>query len=307
MGQDNYFSHDSQDLQGGNLVVVCSWSARVNTYYTNWNSLAENIAAGYYDPASVMNGWMNSDGHRANILRDSVREIGIGYFEGSGSYNRYWVQDFGRRNNVYPLLINSDQATTDNATVSLYQYGQGEWSEMRLRNDEGAWSAWQPFQSTFPWQLTGPIGDHTVSVELRNGSQTYTTSDTIYLSVAAPVPTLGNLPASSTFLYSIADQQLYPPSLLLTPQNVGTNDPLTWTVTPGETWYEVTPLSGSTPATILLTPTTFLTDTVGTYTGSLTITVTNPPETLNASHVVHLTLKVISGPIQFIHLPVIRK
>lgn len=305
MGQDNYFTHDSQDIQGGTPVVVCSWADRINTYYTNWNSLAENIAAGYYDPASVMNGWMNSDGHRANILRDSVREIGIGYFEGSGNYYRYWVQDFGRRSNVYPLIINQDQAATDNATVTLYLYGQGTFTEMRLRNDDGTWGAWQPFQASISWDLVGPIGDHTVWAELKNGSETYSTSDTIYLSVNAAMPTLGNLPSASVFLYSLADQQLYPPNLLLAPQNTGTSDPLTWAVTPDGTWFDATPLTGSTPETILVTPTTFPTDTVGTYTGSLTITVTDPPGTLNTPQVVNLTLNVVAGPIEFVFLPVI--
>ena len=40
----------------------------------------ENIAAGYGDPASVMSGWMNSPGHRANILNGSFGQVGIGYY-----------------------------------------------------------------------------------------------------------------------------------------------------------------------------------------------------------------------------------
>lgn len=55
--------------------------------------LGENIAAGYPDAASVMNGWMNSPGHRANILNGNYTEIGVAVFE-SGGY-KYWVQLFG--------------------------------------------------------------------------------------------------------------------------------------------------------------------------------------------------------------------
>jgi putative cell wall-binding protein len=55
-----------------------------------WNSQGENIAQGYSSATEVMNGWMNSTGHRENILRGSFTRIGIGYVE-SGNY---WVQIF---------------------------------------------------------------------------------------------------------------------------------------------------------------------------------------------------------------------
>jgi uncharacterized protein YkwD len=48
------------------LTCKCGWSARITSYYSSWNSLAENIAAGYSTPQSVMNGWMNSSGHHAH-------------------------------------------------------------------------------------------------------------------------------------------------------------------------------------------------------------------------------------------------
>ena len=55
----------------------------------------ENIAAGYGDPASVMNGWMNSEGHRANILNGSFGQVGIGYYtDPNTTYGTYWVQIF---------------------------------------------------------------------------------------------------------------------------------------------------------------------------------------------------------------------
>ncbi len=52
----------------------------------------ENIADGYSSPDAVMTGWMNSSGHRANILGASYKEIGIGV---AGTEPLYWVQDFG--------------------------------------------------------------------------------------------------------------------------------------------------------------------------------------------------------------------
>lgn len=58
-----------------------------------WIYSGENIAAGYATPAAVMDGWMGSSGHRANILSTGYVGVGIGYATG-GSYGRYWVQIF---------------------------------------------------------------------------------------------------------------------------------------------------------------------------------------------------------------------
>jgi uncharacterized protein YkwD len=55
---------------------------------------AENIAAGQRTPREVVTAWMNSPGHRANILNCSLRQIGVGYATG-GPYGSYWTQDFG--------------------------------------------------------------------------------------------------------------------------------------------------------------------------------------------------------------------
>ncbi|MFD4126432.1 CAP domain-containing protein [Streptomyces globisporus] len=54
---------------------------------------AENIARGQADAQAVMEGWMNSEGHRANILNCDYKTIGIGIHEGSGG--PWWVQNFG--------------------------------------------------------------------------------------------------------------------------------------------------------------------------------------------------------------------
>lgn len=55
---------------------------------------AENIASGYASSSNVMTGWMNSPGHKANILSKDFRSIGIGCFEINNRY--YWVQCFGK-------------------------------------------------------------------------------------------------------------------------------------------------------------------------------------------------------------------
>ncbi len=59
--------------------------------------LGENIAAGSRTPEDVMKGWMESPGHRSNILNKSFRELGVGYcydLYGVGGYRHYWVQIF---------------------------------------------------------------------------------------------------------------------------------------------------------------------------------------------------------------------
>ena len=71
------FEHSSNDWR----------SARIPA---GWNSQGENIARGYTSSDAVMTGWMNSDGHRRNILSSSYTRIGIGYV----AAGNYWVQIF---------------------------------------------------------------------------------------------------------------------------------------------------------------------------------------------------------------------
>ncbi|MFI5865422.1 CAP domain-containing protein [Streptomyces sp. NPDC051546] len=56
-----------------------------------WRTYAENVAYGYDTAAKVMDGWMNSPGHKRNILDCNVKEIGIGLAQPG----HYWTQDFG--------------------------------------------------------------------------------------------------------------------------------------------------------------------------------------------------------------------
>ncbi|MDO4183199.1 MAG: leucine-rich repeat protein [Coriobacteriia bacterium] len=65
-----------------------------DTCYTACSKMnGENIAAGYGSPSSVMDGWMNSSGHKANILGSGYASVGIGVFYSCGTY--YWTQCFG--------------------------------------------------------------------------------------------------------------------------------------------------------------------------------------------------------------------
>jgi uncharacterized protein YkwD len=300
LADDNYFEHDSYDRSGSNLVKVCAWSSRVSSYYTGWSSLGENIAAGYATPESVMSGWMGSEGHRANILRDSFWEIGVGYYEGGGSYYRYWVQDFGKRSGYYPLIINNDALSTTNRDVSLYIYGT--WSEMRLRNNSETWSGWRAFSNTLSWQLPAVTGTHTVSVELRKTGETASSSDTIFLDYPLQ-PSLGNLPDIITMTYSIPSKRLLPLFVQVTPENIGNGSVLTWQASTSDSWYDLLPQSGSTPEDITITPTSFVTSTVSTYTSMFTVSVSSPSGVSGSPHHTTVKLFVVDDPIQYLYLP----
>ena len=61
----------------------------------SYSCAGENIAAGYSSPEAVMEGWMNSPGHRANILNGSFGRVGVGLvISDAGGYRYYWVQNF---------------------------------------------------------------------------------------------------------------------------------------------------------------------------------------------------------------------
>ena len=67
-----------------------------------YSSAGENIAAGYFTPEAAVTGWMNSEGHRANILTASFTHMGVGYSHASSDYEDYWVQLFvGSHNEQY--------------------------------------------------------------------------------------------------------------------------------------------------------------------------------------------------------------
>ena len=65
----------------------------LDCFTANNKMMGENIAAGAPTPESVMDMWMNSDGHRANILSSGFTSLGVGCVYADGGY--YWVQCFG--------------------------------------------------------------------------------------------------------------------------------------------------------------------------------------------------------------------
>ncbi len=86
----NYFSHTSAD--GRTL------GTRVSAAGYTWSRLGENIAAGYAGIDSVMTGWVDSDGHCANLMSANFTQVGLACVPGTStsSYNTYWTMDLGR-------------------------------------------------------------------------------------------------------------------------------------------------------------------------------------------------------------------
>ncbi len=81
----NYFSHQSPTY-GSPFNMMESFGLR-------FSAAGENIAMGQRTAAEVMNAWMNSSGHRANILNPSYTEIGVGLAKSSSGVC-YWTQQF---------------------------------------------------------------------------------------------------------------------------------------------------------------------------------------------------------------------
>ncbi|TMR26546.1 CAP domain-containing protein, partial [Nonomuraea zeae] len=89
MAKNNYFSHTSQDGR--------SFLDRIRAAgFTGGSGWAENIAKGQPTAASVVQAWMNSAGHKANIMNCKYNLIGVGAATASGG-QIVWTQDFAAR------------------------------------------------------------------------------------------------------------------------------------------------------------------------------------------------------------------
>jgi len=84
MGCNQFFSHVSPTA--GDVTT------RVSAQGYSFSAIGENIAAGQTTPASVVQAWMNSTGHRANILNGSYTQIGVGYaYLGGENAGVFWT------------------------------------------------------------------------------------------------------------------------------------------------------------------------------------------------------------------------
>ena len=168
MGDDDYFGHDTMDRTNGALDQQCTWIQRVATFYPDGVTYGQNIAMNHPDAQSVFDGWIASQSTRANLLSDTVREMGVGYHEGPDASN-YWVLNIGKRADVFPLVIADDAVSTCHPEVPVYIHGR--WQEMQLKIDAADWLPWEPFQNMFTLRLSG-YGSHDVQAQVRRADGT---------------------------------------------------------------------------------------------------------------------------------------
>lgn len=76
-------------FHSGNLGAAAN-----NAGYWGWNALGENVAYGYPGVTEVVNGWLGSPGHRANMLSSTYHHIGVGIAYSGAT--PYWTLEFGR-------------------------------------------------------------------------------------------------------------------------------------------------------------------------------------------------------------------
>ena len=92
MANQDFFSHTGADGAGvGDRASAAGYGSGV---------VGENIGAGYSTPEAVVDGWIDSPGHRANMLNGDYTKLGVGYAflandTGSENWNHYWTQVFG--------------------------------------------------------------------------------------------------------------------------------------------------------------------------------------------------------------------
>lgn len=82
MKDNRYFAHNSP--------VYGTPFQMIHNFGITYRSAGENIAKGYRTPQAVVDGWMNSPGHRANILNSGFTRIGVGYV----ADGHHWTQMF---------------------------------------------------------------------------------------------------------------------------------------------------------------------------------------------------------------------
>lgn len=170
---------------------------------------AENAFCGYVTPQQAIDGWLDSPGHRANLLDSNSREIGLGYYVRESDGRGYVTQDFGVDAVYPPLIIENEAPNVTSPVVSLYVYDRsqgggfaemGPAAEMMLSNNacfSGA--SWQPYTPEPTWTLESGTGWRTVYARTRDTlGRTSTVSDTIYLGADLPLAELGQAQMSTT-------------------------------------------------------------------------------------------------------------
>jgi uncharacterized protein YkwD len=206
---NNFFDHTGSD---GSTPAQRACAHGFTPLFGSTCYVGENIAAGYPTPASVVNGWMGSTGHRANILNTNYREIGIGHNTG-GTWGNYWTMDAGLQPNPF-LSMSTD------TIVFLAKAGSGQTNPLTIPlaigNAGGDTLHWTASDNAAWLVLSSTSGDApatvNVSVDNSGGILDSPTRTTATITVNATNPDVVNSPQTVTVVLSVVDQ-LYSVSL----------------------------------------------------------------------------------------------
>ncbi|KAL7999485.1 putative CAP domain-containing protein [Plasmopara halstedii] len=141
MAENNFMGHEGSD--GSTL------SSRITDAGYSWNAVAENVAAGQEDVASVMESWMNSAGHRANILGADYTMFGTSYvYNAKSTYGHYWTQDFAA----------GESEICENGSPSTSQSTEQTQEETQSTNDENdsTSQSYSPPSTGYPTTFASP-------------------------------------------------------------------------------------------------------------------------------------------------------
>lgn len=98
MAKRDFLSHTGHD-DPSTSHDDSKMSERIKAEGYSFSFCAENVAGGQDTPEDVVKAWMNSDGHRKNILNPQLKDIGVGHYylandTGNVNYKHYWTQVF---------------------------------------------------------------------------------------------------------------------------------------------------------------------------------------------------------------------
>ncbi len=182
---------------------------------------------------------------------------------------------------------------------------EGDWFEVAPLSgstpDSYAITA-QSFDTSRPGTYTGAL-----TVTVTNPPDLLSPVQRIDLTLEVLAPELGGLPGALKLDYSIADQRFLRLDYALTPQNTGSDMSLAWETSTELAWLATSPASGVTPQSFSIQASGFDTTTVATYSGVLTVTVTDPASTWRSPQAMPVTLEVVDGPFGFAYLPMIMR
>jgi hypothetical protein len=188
MAERGYLAHVSPE---GSTAPERARAAGYSAYGSGHVYVGENLARAYSDPDALVTAWMESPGHRQNMLWAQYREIGVAVVVRSNG-TLYWAQVFGSRPMALPIFINGDAAETfsHKVTLSITSEEVSNWGSLdkiasvMVSNDPDFSDAmWEPYSPVKQWTLKDQAGVQSVYVRLMDSrGNTMEISDEIVLS-----------------------------------------------------------------------------------------------------------------------------